>query len=288
MTIVERMLSRQPFLRANAFLWFRLPKPVLDAPPVQNYGVFLQRLVRLRSRREQNPRTYFLRNRPELELICELASRRPINAKLKIAVLACSMGAEAYTILSGIKKLRSDITVEMHGLDISPEALSIAKEGLWNPDAFQLERLTPAEIQEFFDREGSKLRVKEWLRKGVQFQLADATQPSVIATLGPQDMVIANRFLCHMQPQTAETALRNIATLVAPQGYLVCSGVDVDVRTKVMASLGWKPITERLEAIHEGDHTLRDGWPWEYWALEPLDKKRPDWQLRYATVFQRP
>jgi SAM-dependent methyltransferase len=288
MTLVERMLSRQPFLRANAFVWFRLPKPVLETPPIQNYGVFLQKLVRLRSPREQNPRTYFLRNRPELELICELASRRPINATLKIAVLACSMGAEAYTILSGIKKLRPDLTVEMHGLDIFDEALSIAKEGVWDPNAFQLERLTPSEIQEFFDRDGSKLRVKEWLRKGVKFQLADATQPSVLAELGPQDMVIANRFLCHMQPATAEAALRNIAALVAPQGYLVCSGVDVDVRTKVVASLGWKPIVDKIEAIHEGDHTLRDGWPWEYWALEPLDKTRPDWQLRYATVFQRP
>jgi hypothetical protein len=110
----------------------------------------------------------------------------------------------------------------------------------------------------------------------------------VNAKLGPQDMVIANRFLCHMQPEVAETALRNIATLVAPHGYLVCSGVDVDVRTKVIRSLGWTPITERIEELHDGDHTLRDGFPWEYWALEPLDKSKPDWQLRYATIFQRP
>ena len=287
MTLVERMLSKQPFLRANAFVWFRLPKPLLDVPPVQTYGVFLQKLVRMRSSREQNPRTYFLRNRPELEVICSLAAPQPQNATFKVAVLACSMGAEAYTILSGIKQRRPDLQVEMQGLDISSEALAIAKEGLWDRDAFQLERLTPSEIDQFFDREGSKLRVKEWLRKGVKFQLADATQPSVIASLGPQNLVIANRFLCHMQPATAETALRNIATLVAPQGYLVCSGVDVDVRTKVMASLGWRPILDRLEEIHDGDHTLRDGWPWEYWALEPLDKKRLDWQLRYATVFQR-
>jgi SAM-dependent methyltransferase len=288
MTLVERMLSLQPFLRANAFVWFRLPKPVLDAPPVQTYGVYLQKLVRLRSRREQNPRTYFLRNRPELELIVKLASQRPQNATFRVAVLACSMGAEAYTILSGIKQSRPDMTVKMHGLDISQEPLAIAKEGLWDPNAFQLERLTPSEIEEFFEREGSKLRVKAWLRKGVEFQLADATQPSVIASLGPQDMVIANRFLCHMQPATSETALRNIAALVAPQGYLVCSGVDVDVRTKVVRSLGWTPITERIEELHDGDHTLRDGWPWEYWALEPLDKSKPDWQLRYATIFQRP
>lgn len=288
MNLDGRMIGIGLFLKANSLVWFRLPKPVLEAPPVQSYAVFLQRLVRMKSLREQNPRTYFLRNRPELELICKLAGQHSKSGTFRIAVLACSMGAEAYTILSGIKKVRPGLTVKMHGLDISPEAMSIAKEGLWDPNAFQLERLTPSEIDEFFDREGAKLRVKAWLRKGVEFQLADATQPSVIAKLGAQDMVIANRFLCHMQPQTAETALQNIATLVAPQGYLVCSGVDVDVRTKVMRSLGWTPITERIEELHDGDHTLRDGFPWEYWALEPLDKSKPDWQMRYATVFQRP
>lgn len=288
MNLDARTLGLQIFLKANALVWFRLPKPVLEAPPVQNYGVFLQRLVRKKSRREQNPRTYFLRNRPELELICKLASQAPQNATYRIAVLACSMGAEAYTILSGIKQRRPDLNLKMQGLDISSEALAVAKEGVWDPNAFQLERLTPSEIEEFFDREGGKLRVKAWLRKGVEFQLADATQPAVISKLGPQDMVIANRFLCHMQPEVAETALRNIATLVAPRGYLVCSGVDVDVRTKVIRSLGWTPITERIEELHDGDHTLRDGFPWEYWALEPLDKSKPDWQLRYATVFQRP
>jgi SAM-dependent methyltransferase len=288
MNVDARNLGVKLFLKANALVWFRLPKPVIEAPPVQHYGVFLQRLVRSRSAREQNPRTYFLRNRPELELICKLASGHPQNGTVRIAVLACSMGAEAYTILAGIKKSRPDLSVRMQALDIAPEPLAIAKEGLWDPNAFQLERLTPSEIEQFFDREGGKLRVKEWLRKGVEFQLADATQPSVIAKLGPQDLVIANRFLCHMQPATAETALRNIATLVAPHGYLVCSGVDVDVRTKVMRSLGWTPITERIEELHDGDHTLRDGFPWEYWALEPLDKSQPDWQLRYATIFQRP
>ncbi|MET0390680.1 MAG: CheR family methyltransferase [Polyangiales bacterium] len=282
------MLSRQPFMRANAFIWFRLPKPVLELPPVQTYGTFLQKLVRIRSRREQNPRTYFLRNRPELELICDLVSRAPQNATFKIAVLACSMGAEAYTILAGVRKARPDLKVEMRGLDISPEPLEIAKHGLWSRDAFQLERLSPAELDFFFDREGDKLRVKQSLRDSVQFSLDDATNPEVLAKLGPQNMVIANRFLCHMQPAHAEASLRTIASAVAPGGYLVCEGVDVDVRTKVVKSLGWKPIVEKLEAIHDGDHTMRDGWPWEYWALEPLDKSHPDWQLRYATIFQRP
>jgi chemotaxis methyl-accepting protein methylase len=283
-----RIFGLRVFVKANSIVWHRLPKSILATPPAQHYGVFLQQLARKKSRRVQNPRTYFLRNRPELALLCKLASERPNGSTLTISVLACSMGAEVFTILRGIKTARPDLDVQMRAFDISREALTIAKEALWPRDTFQLERLTPEEIEEFFDHEGDKLRVKAWLRNSVEFELADATDPSLAAKLGPQHLVIANRFLCHMQPPAAEAALRSIATLVAPSGYLVCSGVDVDVRTRVMRSLGWLPITEQIEAIHDGDHTLRDGFPWEYWALEPLDKTRPDWELRYATVFRRP
>ena len=39
--------------------------------------------------------------------------------------------------------------------------------------------------------------------------------------LGPQDMVVANNFLCHMAPADAEKCLRNIEQLVSPGGYLL-------------------------------------------------------------------
>ena len=65
--------------------------------------------------------------------------------------------------------------------------------------------------------------------------------------LGPQDMVVANNFLCHMDNLMAEKCLRNIARLVSPQGYLFVSGIDLDIRTKVAADLGWNPLQELLE-----------------------------------------
>ena len=61
----------------------------------------------------------------------------------------------------------------------------------------------------------------------------DAADPELINILGPQDMVVASNFLCHMAPADAEKCLGNIAQLVSPGGYLFVSGVDLDVRTKV-------------------------------------------------------
>ncbi|MGA9133543.1 MAG: hypothetical protein WB384_16215, partial [Candidatus Sulfotelmatobacter sp.] len=64
------------------------------------------------------------------------------------------------------------------------------------------------------------------------------------------------------------------------------SGIDLDLRTKVASGLGWLPIQEMLDEIHEGDPSMRNAWPFHYEGLEPLNKRRADWRTRYATVFQ--
>jgi hypothetical protein len=89
-----------------------------------------------------------------------------------------------------------------------------------------------------------------------------------------------------MEPERAERCLRNLARLVKPGGYLFISGIDLDVRTRVAKEMGWKPITDLMREIHEGDVSVRRGWPLEYWGLEPFSNDRPDWKLRYASVFQ--
>lgn len=74
--------------------------------------------------------------------------------------------------------------------------------------------------------------------------------------------------------------------MVRPNGYLMVSGVDLEVRAKVARELGWRPSEELLEEIHEGDPILRGSWPCHYTGLEPLNKRRKDWKQRYAAAFQ--
>ena len=141
-------------------------------------------------------------------------------------------------------------------------------------------------MQEMFDWEGDQATVKSWLREGITWKLGDAADPEIISVLGFQDIVVGNNFLCHMAPVDAEKCLRNFARLVGPGGHLFVSGVDLDVRTKVALDLGWKPVPELLADIHDGDPCVRADWPWQWWGLEPLDQRRPDWQIRYAAAFQ--
>src|ERR1700756_5892234 len=116
--------------------------------------------------------------------------------------------------------------------------------------------------------------------------VGDVADPEIINTFGSQDIVVANNFLCHMNPSTAERCLRNIARLVNQHGFLFVSGVDLDVRTKVARDLAWEPLHELLEEVHDGDPYLRRYWPGQYAGLEPLNKKRRDWRIRYAAAFQ--
>ena len=50
--------------------------------------------------------------------------------------------------------------------------------------------------------------------------------------------------------------------------------------------LGWEPVPQLMAEIHDGDPLLRADWPLSWWGLEPLDRRRHDWQIRYASVFR--
>lgn len=258
----------------------------------RSYGMVLHSLVQLRSARRQFHGTFFVRNRPELELMQALCNGFAKGSRLKLSVLACSNGAEVYSILWAIRRSRPDLRISLDAIDISPEILAIARRGVYSKRADELvgspifARLTAEEEQSMFDKEGERFRIKPWLQEGVCWHAGDATDPNLAVHFGGQDIVVANRFLCHMQPPEAEACLRNVARLVKPGGHLFVSGVDLEVRTKLATELGWTPVRMLLEEIHEGDPSLRGDWPWRYWGLEPLAKNHRDWVTRYASVFQ--
>ena len=207
-------------------------------------------------------------------------------------MLGCSTGAEAYSVAWTIRSARPELKLILHAVDISSLAVEVGKSGVYSLVASQLtntdmfERMTAAEIEELFDRDGDAVTVKSWIKEGIKWNVGNAAEPEILDTLGPQDIVVANNFLCHMDDTMAERCLRNIARLVSPHGYLFVSGIDLDIRTKVANDLGWNPLQELLEEIHEGDPGMRSFWPCHYAGLEPLNKKRQDWRIRYATAFQ--
>jgi chemotaxis methyl-accepting protein methylase/mannose-6-phosphate isomerase-like protein (cupin superfamily) len=289
-----RILGKSPisaYLQLNQRLWNKLPESFTALSPIRLYGNFLHRLAQIQHFRAQAFTTFFFRNRPELELIRRLLERSTKDGTLRVAVLGCSTGAEAYSVAWRIRSARPDLTLILHAVDISERAVEVGKCGAYSLVAPQLtntaifERMTGAEILELFDRNGDVVTVKSWIKEVIKWKVGDVGESEILDALGPQDMVVANNFLCHMDASEAERCLRNIARLVSPHGYLFVSGIDLDIRTKVADELGWHPLQELLEEIHEAD-CLRSFWPCHYAGLEPLHNRRQDSRLRYAAAFQ--
>jgi SAM-dependent methyltransferase/mannose-6-phosphate isomerase-like protein (cupin superfamily) len=280
------------YLRINGTIWQKLPALFSNLSLVRSYGNLLHTLARRHGVRAQAPSTFFLRNRPQLELIRRLIERRAETDPLRVAVLGCSTGVEAYSIAWRIRSARPDLKVTLHAVDISKRAVEFGECGKYSlvdsqlTDTDVFERMSETEMMELFDRDTDAATVKSWIKEGIKWRAGDVLQPETIDALGPQDIVIASNFLCHMPPLMAERCLRNIERLVRPGGYLFVSGIDLDVRTKVADDLGWRPLQELLAEIHEGDPSMKTYWPWHYVGLEPLNKKRKDWKLRYAAAFQ--
>jgi chemotaxis methyl-accepting protein methylase len=307
------MIHRRIVRASIRGVWTHLPEPWRASPLGQAYGKLANALVRGHAERTQYFGTFFLRNRPELELMRRLVAGNPVSSCVNIAILGCSKGAEVYSVSWSLRSARPDLRLTIRALDISQDILDFAKRGIyschdddvrkvqdngarkkegtaWNTwidqNAPIFERLTPEEMEAMFEVHGEFAKIRPWLREGITWLCGDAGDPQLTDILDRPDIVVANRFLCHMKPATAEKCLRNIARTVKPGGYLFVSGIDLDVRAKVAREMSWKPVTELIHEIHEGDSSLREDWPLEYWSLEPFSEDRPDWEMRYASVFQ--
>jgi polysaccharide pyruvyl transferase WcaK-like protein/SAM-dependent methyltransferase len=290
-----RALSRRlrsAFLGRSERAWRHLPAGTRDSRPARAYGSWAHARVRGSADREMALGTLFLRNRPALELIRRLTADAGRDRPIRIAVLGCSIGVEVYSIIWTLRAARPDLELVVEAVDISSEVVEVGERGVYSAAASSLVNasifaaLTEAERAEMFDWDGGEATVKPWLRDGITWQVGDACDPDLIASLGPQDLVVANNFLCHMAPGPAERGLRTLSRLVRPGGHLVVTGVDLEVRTRVALGLGWEPVVELRAEIHDGDQLVRSDWPWRWWGLEPLDRRRADWEIRYSAVFR--
>lgn len=310
--ILRRCLGA--YLFQVRWIWKHLPPSLRLLPLGRAYGRHLHALVRFHADRKQYFATFFLRNRAELELMRRLLDQRPHGSRLDMSVLACSKGAEVYSMAWAIRSTRPDLQLSIHAVDISQEIVDFAARGIyslnssdtlapsneevakergdvsWNTsrdqNAWIFECMTKEEFDAMFEMEGNQASIRPWLKQGITWLCRDAGDSKLHGAIGPQDIVVANRFLCHMEPANAQSCLRNIGRLVKTGGYLFVSGIDLDLRTKVALEMGWKPVTDLVREIHDGDASIRRGWPLEYWGLEPFDDRRPRWQIRYASVFQ--
>lgn len=258
----------------------------------------LQYSLRLRFGKRQNyTYTQFLRLPTQYKILCrpviELAKKWRGDREIRIAVMGSSYGAEAYSIASTIRASHPQLKFAVRAFDLDTAVIAKARVATYTyNEVANAARVSPEFVAFTFDRrdkDGVTLyAVKPEIRSLVTFAPADALDPRLAAAVGKADIVFAQNFLYHLRPSVCRAAFVNLATLVDSHGVMFLDGMDLGLKTRLVNRFGLLPLDQAIEEIHAEAYRERGAsWPGIYWGLEELNRSRPDWKTRYATIFVR-
>ena len=254
--------------------------------PLRPIGRAIHRRVRESARRRPDSvHTFFVRNPPLFEQIGLVLAGWPAERALRVASIGCSTGAELYSVLWLIRSRRPDVQASGVGVDIDPTVLAKAARGAYRRDDLELSLISDELVDQLFVPHGAELLVEGWIAGGTEWRQGDVAADDLAGALGQFDLVLANNLLCHLPEDAAEAGMRNVVRLVAPGGCLVCYGVDLDIRERVIAESGLAPFPHDVELSYTAEPRALWKWPFAYWAQEPFDETRADATLRYSSIF---
>lgn len=278
-----------PFARIAKFLKHRVFYDVLMLPYALRRH---RRLLREGERTSEHTYTCFLRAPSQLQLLTgPIMQHLQANAwpgRLDITLLACSNGAEAYTIASWLRTHFPDLDFHIQASDLHPGMVARASGGQYTADeALHSDYMTRAFLEATFDVSGGVYTVKPEIRRHVSFSAASLLDGAeLLSRFGTAPLVIAQNVLFHLKPEDAARAFANLVQLTASGGVMMVEGMDQDLRVELTRKYGLEPFTQNLRAIYNETrvHTPPNWWQ-VYWGSEPYLPFRAHRAHRYATAF---
>jgi chemotaxis protein methyltransferase CheR len=258
----------------------------------RSWQSLIHRAVVARRRRTNAHTTAFLRcpnqyrvlTGPVLDFLRAHGTR-----SLQILVIGCSSGAEPYTAASELYRTHADLQVQVTGVDIEDWVLDIGRRGRYTRAQVYKNRLITPEFVDFtFDvlDGGEAFQVRPEIAERVRFVRANALDPALGEVVGPADIVFAQNFLYHLEPDAATAAFANVVRMLKPAGAVFLDGMDLSLKVRLTRRHGLHPFPDLVKEIHEDARAERGhAWPAEYWGLEPFSRAHVAWLRRYCTVF---
>ena len=211
-------------------------------------------------------------------------ARRTISS----VTLACSNGAEAYTMASWLSRTVPSLDFHITAADLHQEMVQRCQEASYSAaEALQSEYITTDFVDSTFDKQGDRYVVKAHLRDRTTFMQGDLLDAQGLREkFAPADIVTAQNVLFHLQPDDCRRAFANIVSLVKPKGVLLLEGMDLDLRVELTKKHGLTPLAHDLRRIYSATrvHTPPQWWKY-YWGTEPYLPFRRDKERRYSTIF---
>lgn len=184
----------------------------------------LKRLISLITNNE----TYLFREEQQLRVLAEfvLPALKEIKLKsgekkLRIVSAGCSSGEEVYTLaMIAIESacFLWDWDIEILGVDIDPQVIERAKNGIYAGRAFQT---TPDQyIDRFFKKCDEGFKVKEILSRITRFTEGNLLQLDQIIEERTVDIVFCRNVLIYFDDESIKRGVHGFAKVLRPEGHL--------------------------------------------------------------------
>ncbi|WMN11921.1 CheR family methyltransferase [Marivirga salinae] len=168
--------------------------------------------------------TKFFRDKEAYEIlkekvIPEIIENKQIDEPLKIWVVGCATGEEAYSLAILIKEhlqeVKKKLEVKIFASDIDESALAVASKGIYHSN---IKKDVPEKLlKKYFREENHKYRIKDIIRKMIIFANHDIVKHP---PYGKIDLMSCRNLLIYINPLLQKKILSSLHFCLNKEGYL--------------------------------------------------------------------
>ncbi len=159
------------------------------------------------------------------KIVPEMVRSHAPDRPLRIWIAGCSTGEEAYSLAmlfrEQIAAAALSITLQIFASDVDPEAVEIAREGLY-PETIEAD-VSQVRLARFFKKEKHGYRVTPELRAAVVFTVQDVLADPPFSRL---DMISCRNLLIYLRPEAQARAISVFHFALCAGGLLLLGNAE--------------------------------------------------------------
>lgn len=154
--------------------------------------------------------------------LASVVAEKPDGEPIRVWVPGCASGEEPYTLAIILDELlgdyRSRHPVRIVGTDLNPEALDMARSGIYRQTAFK--EMDAALRNRYFMPRGQHFEIDQALRGMVEFEQRDVLAGAPESQDGKLDLISCRNLLIYMKSHLQDRLVSSFHCALAPQGLL--------------------------------------------------------------------